>query len=74
MSCLPRWQPKNGLPGEPHAVAGHRLDLDDLGADVAQDHRPERPGQVLAEVDHAHAFERTHQSTSPLNAAISASL
>ena len=62
------------LAREPHAVAGDRLDLDDLRAEVADDHRAERAGEVLAEVDEADAFERVHQAASPLNAAISASL
>ena len=45
------------LAHEAHAVAGDRLDLDDVGAEVADDHRAERPGEVLAEVD-----ERTPSS------------
>ena len=62
------------LARQPHAVAGDRLDLDDLGAEVADDHRAERPGEVLPEVDEPDTFERVHQPRSPLNAAISASL
>ena len=45
-----------------HAVAGDRLDLDDVGPQVADDHRPERTGEVLAEVDQPDAFERVHQT------------
>ena len=45
---------------QPHAVAGDRLDLDHVGAQVADHHRPERTGEVLAEVDQAHTFERVH--------------
>ena len=48
--------------GHAHAVAGHGLDLDDVGPEVADDHRPERPGEVLAEVDQPDAFERVHQA------------
>ena len=43
--------PEERLGREAHAVAGDRLDLDDVGAEVAEDHRAERPGEVLAEVD-----------------------
>ena len=56
---------------EPHAVAGHRLDLDHVGAEVADHHRTERAREVLTEVDEPHTFERVHQFT-PLKAAISA--
>ena len=59
------------LAGHAHAVAGDGLDLDHVGAHVADHHRPERAGEVLAEVDQAHTFERVHQFT-PLKAAISA--
>ena len=44
-----------------HAVAGDRLDLDHVRAEVAEDHRSERPREVLAEVDDDDAFERVHQ-------------
>ena len=54
-----------------HAVTGHRLDLDHVGAEVADHHRAERTGEVLAEVDQPHTFERMHQLT-PANFAISA--
>ena len=43
-------------------------------AQVADHHRAERAGEVLAEIDQADAFEGAHQSASPLKAAISASL
>jgi hypothetical protein len=56
---------------ESHAVTGDRLDLDHVGAEIADHHRPERPGQILAEVDETNPFERVHQLT-PLKAAISA--
>ena len=61
MSRLPRWHPKYGVRGHAHAVAGDRFDLDDVGTEVADDHRPERPGEVLTEVDEPDAFERVHQ-------------
>ena len=64
MSRLPRWQPKNGLRRQAHAVAGDRLDLDDLGAEVADDHRAERTREVLPEVDQPHAFECERHSPS----------
>ena len=54
-----------------HAVTGDGLDLDHVGAEVADHHRPERPGEVLTEVDQAHTFERVHHAT-PANFAISA--
>ena len=47
-----------------HAVAGDRFDLDHVGTEVAEDHRSERPGEVLTEVDDDHAFERVHHCTS----------
>src|SRR5262249_10766649 len=64
-----------------HAVASHRLDLDDVGAEVADHHRAERAGEVLTEVDEAHSLERVHHftfpscasATRPENEAISAS-
>ena len=59
---------------EPHAVTGRGLDLDHVGPDVAEDHRTERPGEVLTEVDDANPFECSHQPSSPLKPAISASL
>jgi hypothetical protein len=62
------------LAREPHAVTLDGLDLDDVGTEVADDHRAERTGEVLTEVDEADAFERVHQTASPANAAISASL
>ncbi len=40
-----------------HAVAGDGLDLDDLRAEVAEDHRSERAREVLPEVDEADAFQ-----------------
>jgi hypothetical protein len=42
----------------PHRVALGRLDLDDLGAEVGEQHAAERPGRHLAELDDAHALER----------------
>ena len=39
-------------------VAVHRLDLDDAGAQFGQCHGGARPGDVLAEVDHADPGER----------------
>ena len=71
MSRLPRWQPKNGLVRDAHPVAGDGLDLDHVGTEVSDHHRPERAREVLAEVDQPHTFERVHQFT-PLKAAISA--
>jgi hypothetical protein len=34
------------------------LDLDHVGAEIAEDHRAERPREVLAQVDDADAGER----------------
>ena len=64
MSRLPRWQPKNGWFDDAHAVAGDRLDLDHVGAEVADDHRAERAREVLAEVDER-ARLRARASRSP---------
>src|SRR5205823_13667880 len=58
--------------GHAHAVAAHRLDLDDVGAEVADHHRAERAREVLAEVDQAHSLECVHHET-PVIVAISAS-
>ncbi len=54
---LPRSAADEGLGRETHGVTGHRFDLDDVGPQVGQDHRPERPGQVLAEIDDPDAAE-----------------
>ena len=54
-----------------HAVTGDRLDLDHVGAEIADHHRAERAGEVLAEVDQPHTFERVHHAT-PVNFAMSA--
>ena len=48
------------LPRHAHAVTGDRLDLDHVGAEIADHHRAERTGEVLAEVDQPHTFERMH--------------
>ncbi len=43
-----------------HRVAGRRrLDLDDLGAEVAEQRADVGAGEQLAELDHAQAGERT---------------
>ena len=55
----------NGWLHEAHPVAGDGLDLDDVGAEVAEHHRPERPGEVLAEVDDDDALERVHRAPPP---------
>ena len=53
----------------PVAVAGRRLDLDDVGAEVGEEHAAERAGDVLRVLDDAHAFEReAHRSPSPRRA------
>jgi hypothetical protein len=54
------------LVDEAHAVAGERLDLDDVGAEVADDHRAERPREVLAEVDEHDALERSRHQRDPV--------
>src|SRR5262249_14455018 len=60
--------------GASHAVAPRRLDLDHVRAEVAQEHRAERPGEILAEVEDADAFQRTghHMTPAARRAAISA--
>ena len=40
-------------------VAGRRLDLDDVGAEVGQQHRAVRTGERLREIEHANVGERT---------------
>ena len=40
-----------------HSVSAGRLHLDDIGTEVAQQHRTERTGQILAEIDHADPLE-----------------
>src|SRR4029453_12267409 len=45
-----------GHPDGARGVAvGHRLDLDDVGAEVAHDRRRVRAGQVPGEVEHSYA-------------------
>ena len=41
----------------PHLVALGRLELDDVGAEVGEQHRRERPRQYAAGVDHPNALE-----------------
>ncbi len=51
------------------AVPGGRLDLDDVGAEICEEHAAERPGDVLRVLDDAHAFKRErHPSPSPRRA------
>ncbi len=61
------------LARETHAVAGDRLHLDHVRAEVAHDHRPEGTGQVLPEVQYQDTAERTHQAAPPTIASSSAS-
>ena len=50
-------------------VAGGRLDLDHLGAEVGEQDAAERAGDVLRVLDHADALERSaHDSPSPRRA------
>ena len=57
------------LPPQPHSVArrpvstgriglGRVLDLDDVGAEVAEEHRRHRPGEQCRSVDDSHARQR----------------
>jgi hypothetical protein len=41
----------------PGLIARQRLDLDDVGAQFAQDHGRPGPGDVLPQVEHAHALQ-----------------
>ena len=53
----------------PVAVAGRRLDLHDLGAEVGEEHAAERPCDVLRVLDDAHTLQRQrHRSASPRRA------
>jgi hypothetical protein len=45
-------------PPAPRLVARRRLDLDDVGAEIGEEHRGERPGQDSAGVDDPDALER----------------
>ena len=36
-----------------------RFDLDDVGAEIGEQHRAERPGHHLRDVEHAQAVERS---------------
>jgi hypothetical protein len=42
----------------PRRVAGGRLDLDDVGAEIGEHHRAERPGHHLRDVEHLETVER----------------
>jgi len=53
---LGRVAPPRRSPGA-RLVAVGRLDLDDIGAEVGQQHGGERPGQHAADVDDADAFQ-----------------
>ena len=69
MSRLPRWQPMNDpVTIGAHPVTADRFHLDDVGTEVGHHHRAERPGQELAEVEHADAFERPRHSDHSLAA------
>jgi hypothetical protein len=48
----PRWSPPSRL------VAAGRLKLDDVGAQVGEEHGRERPRQHAADIEHADAGER----------------
>ena len=51
----------------PVAVPVRRLDLDDVRAEIGQQHPAERPRDVLRVLDHVNAFERQgHGRPSPL--------
>src|SRR5450631_194123 len=43
--------------GHAHPVPRDRLDLDDVGAQIGEDHRAERSREVLAKVDDAYPVE-----------------
>ena len=64
---------EEGLARQPHTVAVYRLDLDDVGAEITHDHRTERTGKVLTEVDDYHSRQRAHAPAPPAIAVISAS-
>ena len=61
------------FPGEAHAITRHRLHLDHARTKVTHDHRAERTGEVLTEVDDENVFECRHQTTAPAIAWISVS-
>ena len=51
--------PANGGPQRARVVAGaRRLDLDHVGAHVAQHHRAQRPRQYARQIEHAQPVER----------------
>jgi hypothetical protein len=47
------------LRGVARVLARRRLDLDDVGAVVAQDHRRMRAGDEMSDLEHMDAVERT---------------
>ena len=47
------------------AVPGRRLDLDDVRAEVGEEHAAERPRDVLRVLDDAHALERQSVTAGP---------
>ena len=49
---------KRRAPGASVVTALWRLDLDDVGAHVAEHHGAQRPGQDAGEIEHADAGER----------------
>ena len=66
MSRLPRWQPMNEpTTASAHPVAAGRLDLDHVGAEVGEEHRSERAGEELAEVDDPQPFQRPGHQIDP---------
>src|SRR5205823_741004 len=48
-----------GTAGEARVVAAQRLDLEDLGAEIAQQLSGERPHQHAGQVEYAHAVQRS---------------
>ena len=52
----------------PHAVPAYGLHLDDLRAQIRQQHRPVGPGQVLPEVEDDHTGQGAHEMSSTIPA------
>ena len=52
-------------PREARHLAAGRLDLDDVGAEVGEQHRAVRPGERLREVDDPHTLERADAIVHP---------
>ena len=61
LAAIPGGEPRQG----PRGVACRRLDLDDLGAEVGQEHADGWSRDPVTEVDYLHAFKDVHDRLIP---------